>query len=68
MRACRIACIAGNGIGRETTGATLAVPERVQSAHDGPHLDLTYLDWSRDHYLRHGRIDARRRDRATPQP
>ncbi len=55
MRAYRIACIPGDGIGRETTDATLAVLERVQSGH-GLHLDLTPFDWSCDHYLRHGRM------------
>ncbi|HYF16415.1 MAG TPA: tartrate dehydrogenase [Ramlibacter sp.] len=56
MKTYRIACIPGDGIGREVVPAGQRALEALATAHDGLRFEFTSLGWGGDWYRRHGEM------------
>ena len=56
MRTLNIASIPGDGIGKETVAAGRKVLDTVCEVHGGVELEYLDIDWSCEHYRRHGQM------------
>src|SRR6476661_6495871 len=56
MQSYRIACIPGDGIGKEVVPAGQTVLQALSDAGAGFRLAFTSFDWGGDYYRRHGRM------------
>ena len=54
MKSYRIACIPGDGIGKEVVPAGQAVLQALAAAQDRYRFDFTSYDWGGDYYRQHG--------------
>ncbi|WP_420223494.1 tartrate dehydrogenase [Pigmentiphaga litoralis] len=54
MKQYRIACIPGDGIGKEVVPAGQTVMEALAAAQSGFRFDFTSFDWGGDYYREHG--------------
>jgi len=54
MKTYRIACIAGDGIGKEVIPAGQAVLQALALAQPRLHFEFSSFDWGGDYYRRHG--------------
>jgi tartrate dehydrogenase/decarboxylase/D-malate dehydrogenase len=54
MKTYRIACIPGDGIGKEVIPAGQTALEALASAQQAFRFEFTSFDWGGDHYRRHG--------------